>query len=278
MYDRLGIRGGRVRASDISGRNADTITKWGKGEGLTQFLALAAIAAETNVSLDWLAFGHRPPIPVKGLAECGIAGWYQEAPLSLLATAPETLDMDQETVAVVAVGDSMRPAGISPGDVVFCQPGAPQDGSSVLVELMDGKVSIKRWAGRQGDWVMLQGWLAPEDGVQMPYDDKRREDQLRRVLVVSAVTPGIAPIIEHSQDDERLYEVAIRATLRWYDSAELELIPDGAPDVIATAVHALRVYLATGPRTDAELEAEVVRALNLSKSMLKALGWKPKRS
>lgn len=51
----------RKAASRVAGKTQETITAWGKGEGLAQFLALAAVAAEVNISLDWLAFGG--PVP-----------------------------------------------------------------------------------------------------------------------------------------------------------------------------------------------------------------------
>jgi len=70
MLDRMPSR---KRAAEVSGKDADTVTKWGKGQGLAQFLALAAIAGEAGVSLDWLATGSgemlrspaaAPPVPV----------------------------------------------------------------------------------------------------------------------------------------------------------------------------------------------------------------------
>lgn len=47
----------RKAAAIAAGKTQETITAWSRGEGLAQFLALAAVAAEAGVSLDWLAFG-----------------------------------------------------------------------------------------------------------------------------------------------------------------------------------------------------------------------------
>lgn len=276
----------RKYAAELAGKNQDTITAWSKGGGLVgQLPALAAVAAEAGVSLDWLVFGRRP-VPVKGLAECGIAGWYQEMPLGLMASAPEALEADPKAVAVVAVGDSMRPAGISPGDLVFCQPGTPQGGDSVLVELVDGTAAIKRWGGRDGDWITLAGWLPPDaGGVQMPYEDRRAASQVAQLMVVAAVRAGALPVpsggaaeakagIATGADADRLYGIAITTALNWLDSANLEMESANLAGLIGRAVAAISA--GAEAKTDKELSEEVSRTLDVALSMLKAIQWKPK--
>lgn len=251
----------------------------GAEPGINKVVALARVL-ECGVS--WLATGQDEPgaVPVIGMAECGLRGWYQESPTGLLAQAPAAVAADPSGLAVVAVGNSMRPAGIRPGDLVFCQSGPPpEEGDAVMVELVGGTVALKRWGGRSGDWVTLLGWLDAEGGengggVQMPYQDRRRIDQVARVLRVALVQPGTfgqpaAPVAH----DDRLYEVAIRTTLRWYESQGLEVAPDALAAMVTKAVLLVRSRTATADKTEIELADEIRAILDVAREMAASSGW-----
>ena len=162
-----------------------------------------AIAKAADVSLDWLAPGEPPvhtarrlgefiedtgrsaSVPVIGLAECGLKGWYQESTLAISATRPGDL-FDPEAFAVIAIGASMRPAGILEGFLCFCSPRTAADkGDRVYIERRDGTASIKEYVKRDETWLHLQGWLDPdESGRQEPYGDQVKLDQVGRLATV----------------------------------------------------------------------------------------------
>lgn len=267
--------GGLSEASRICGMSDETLAKYRDGGSRPSFLALAQLAEVAGMSLDWLAWG-KSLVPVVGLAECGLKGWYKGQPLGLLASVAG----GPEAMAVIAVGDSMVPAGIKPGDLVVCQPGTPRPGDSVLIELTDGHVAIKSWVAQDGDWVTLRGWLPPQGGLQLPYADKRKADQLRKVRLVTSVGSGLPPMTAAAprQEDDgngRLYTIAIETTLQWLDDAGLEMDAHNVTGLIQAAVGALGEYGPDG-KTDADLIAEVRRSLGVAKQMLAALGWKPR--
>ena len=225
-------------------------------------------------------------VPVMGLAECGLRGWYQESPTGLFASAPPAVAADPDALAVFAIGESMRPAGIKPGDLVFCQSSDLRTpGEAVLVELTNGTMSLKQLLGTTTDWLHLQGWLdAEEGGVQMPYKDEWRRDQIKRIWRVAMVQPGpVRPVAgdgkgaEFTQED-RLYEIAMRTTLRWYDKAEDVKPPahDVLAGMVSRAARTLRGRQGYQQKTDAELELEVELSLDQARDMLSSLGWKPK--
>lgn len=248
---------------------------------------------EHGIDINWLLTGQGQmvwaerqrqsgTVPVLGLADCGLQGWYQESPTGLFAAAPPAVVDDPDGVAVIAMGESMRPAGIAPGDLVFCQSVAThQDGDPVLVELADGKMALKRWGGSNGGWVTLSGWLAPEGGTQMPYTDQRRADQVVSVRRVVLVQPGpiqgagVAPGQELTADD-RLYEVVIRAALRWREASGVMT----AADVTAATISRMARMLRQGAeaKTDAQLEADVAHILDVARDMGQSLKDTPRRS
>ena len=150
------------------------------------------IAEKYQVSLDWLVFGRgsmRPgtsgtvsglrfeevdfsprDVPVIGLAECGLKGWFNKGSIALTVSVPfehSTPDM----FAVIAVGTSMQPEGIKQGFVVICDPDLPpMEDELIYIEKNDGSASIKKYKGQDEKWLVLQAWLPPDDdGTQKPY-------------------------------------------------------------------------------------------------------------
>lgn len=76
--------------------------------------------------------------------------------------------------------------------------------------------------------------------------------------------------------DDRLYDIAIRATLRWYEAAGLTAAPDGLAGMITRAVRMLRGRPDISTKTDAELAADVGDILDVARDMLTSSGWVPK--
>ena len=187
---------------------------------------LVAIAHAADLSLDWLAtgegemrarprsvaesiidavdepfrrlraegYGIAPPlpqagagsVPVLGLAECGLKGWYQEGPMRVRAMRPGDL-LDPQAFAVIAIGKSMQPAGIEQGFLCFCSPAvSPDSGDAIYVERRSDKAaSIKLYGRAEPEWIHLQGWLDPDDaGRQAPYTEQLKRSDVARLAVI----------------------------------------------------------------------------------------------
>jgi hypothetical protein len=56
------------------------------------------------------------------------------------------------------------------------------------VKKKDGTASVKRFAGRDEEWIHLQGWLEPDNkGVQKPYNENIAVDVIEQVAVVAII-------------------------------------------------------------------------------------------
>ena len=197
------LGGGAKAVAGHSGIPAKTLSNYMQEISEPKFVTVVRIARAADISLDWLATGEPPvhtakrigqfieatgrsaSIPVIGLAECGLRGWYQEAPMVVSASRPVDL-ADAEAFAVIAIGVSMRPAGICQGFLCFCAPAfAPSKGDRVYIERADGTAAIKLYLGRDDTWLHLRGWLAPDEtGRQEPYDERLRLDQMARLAPI----------------------------------------------------------------------------------------------
>ena len=124
-------------------------------------------------------------IPVIGLAECGLKGWYQNDAMAVRAACPSDL-ADHDAFAVIAIGSSLVPEGIRPGYLCICSPAARAGaGDAVYVEQADGTASLKIFVADGGGWVELRGYLPPEEsGVQMLYTERLRRDRIARLAPV----------------------------------------------------------------------------------------------
>ncbi|MGE4539056.1 MAG: LexA family transcriptional regulator [Desulfovibrio sp.] len=148
--------------------------KWEKGQWPSAD-DLAVIAEKLECDYRWLVTGEgdpfspqphqrlRPParpVPVLGLASCGVEGWQQVMPIASSATLLVTESM----VAVIAAGESMVPAGIAPGHICYCDPDQQVlAGDAVYVRRRDGLATIKVFLGVSHelgpDYVRFKGWL-----------------------------------------------------------------------------------------------------------------------
>ena len=208
----LGL-GGRIRAvrgdlsqpefADRLGTSAQTIGRYERDERSPDAAFVRALMDRFGIDPRWLVTGEgemmlpsasapviaapggQGGVPVVGLAECGLRGWYQRDLLAINASRPGDF-VDPEGFAVMAIGQSMVPAGIVQGQLCFCSPRtAPSVGDAVYVERSDGAATIKLYRGADGEWLVLEGWLDPLDGRREPYTD--------RLLLVTV--KRIAPII-----------------------------------------------------------------------------------
>ena len=102
-------------------------------------------------------------VPVIGLAECSLPGWEQISKKGLHAVAPVDIWKIKNSFGVIASSDSMSPAGIEPGHLVFCNPELdPEPGDAVYVEQDHNHATIKLYRGETGKretlMLRLQGW------------------------------------------------------------------------------------------------------------------------
>ena len=180
-----------------------TLESYMTGDSEPKASRIVAIAQAADVSVDWLVTGKPPvhtaerigqfveatdrksSVPVVGLAECGLKGWYLGAPMAVSALRPADL-ADAGAFAVIAIGGSMRPAGISQGFLCFCAPAiAPDRDDRVYIERADGTASIKIYLGHDETWLQLRGWLDPDEADrQEPYDERLRLDGVARLVPV----------------------------------------------------------------------------------------------
>lgn len=191
-------------AAAAAGRSDDQIANYLSGRSSPTFEAMARLVRGKGVSLDWLATGEgpfhtvqrlvefqeqtgapsAPGVPVIGLAECGLKGWFQKGPLAVSATRPGDF-FDPDGFAVVAIGQSMVPAGILEGFLCFCSPRTPPSpGDAVYVERSNGVATIKVYAGTSGEWLILTGWLDEQSGKREAYTEQVLVSEVRRLATV----------------------------------------------------------------------------------------------
>ena len=209
---------GRKSIKDLArevGVHENTIGRYERGERLPDVKFLAAFAVATGESFSALLNAclkdagidgilvedahnsspgqdeehvHRRPsrsIPVVGLAECELEGWYRREDLAFATTAPPDL-ADPDAFAVIAVGISMVPEGVRAGHLCICSPAAtPAPGDLVYLEERNGNASLKIFVGADAEWVEFRGYLPPDEaGAQAPYIDKRTRASLARIAPV----------------------------------------------------------------------------------------------
>jgi len=127
-------------------------------------------------------------IPVTGLAQCGLQGWFNTGPVALSCPVSAE-EATPNMFAVIALGTSMQPEGIKAGYVVVCDPDKPRTkGDAVFIERHDGAAGIKLYTGEDAEWLDLQGWLEPKKGgSQKSYAERLLKSAVQRVAVVVLV-------------------------------------------------------------------------------------------
>lgn len=185
--------------ADRLGVEQKSISRYETGDRWPDAAFLATVARAFAVDPGWLLTGssaeaaapeypqitpHLEGVLLLGLAECGLRGWYQRDALSVRASRPGDF-IDPEGFAVIAVGHSMVPAGIEQGFICYCSPRtSAADGDAIYIERSDGAATLKLYRGREDRWLVLQGWLDPEEGVQKPFTDRLLLATVRRIAPV----------------------------------------------------------------------------------------------
>jgi len=134
-------------------------------------------------------------VPLVGFARCGVVGWHGTMHLPVAVELPK---LTPGMIAVVAGGDSMCPAGISNGQVCYCDPDRiPLQGEAVYVERRDGLTALKIFMGKNCmndagkepiSQTIFQGWLPAEDGeLQKPYSLAVDDELIRLIAPVILV-------------------------------------------------------------------------------------------
>ncbi len=129
-------------------------------------------------------------VPVINLAESGIKGWkVRSSSTAMYVAAPPDI-AKAGGFAVVAAGESLAPAGIPPGCLLFCSPKqTPIPGDIVYIEKKNGHVTINRYVGEVGQnfALVLEGWL--------PRRDHSTPPQSFSLEVKTSTIQQIAPVI-----------------------------------------------------------------------------------
>lgn len=144
---------------------------------------MARLVTHLGVSAHWLLTGEgtpfaeqpsndieaiapsRPlrPVPMLGLASCGVEGWNQ---VMSIAVSASPLAMTANMFAIIAAGESMVPAGIASGQICYCDPDLPPlEGDAVYLERQDNMATIKLYlgAGERAGWIRLKGWHSEDE-------------------------------------------------------------------------------------------------------------------
>ena len=130
--------------------------------------------------------GALRPIPMVGLASCGVEGWNQ---VTSIAVSASPLIMGENMVAVLAAGESMVPAGIASGQVCYCDPDQPVlEGDAVYVVRRDNMATIKLYLGEgeRAGLIRLKGWQnADEEERRRPFTlELSREEVVQMAPVI----------------------------------------------------------------------------------------------
>ena len=160
---------------------------------------LSKIVTQFGVSADWLLRGQEEEttkqssmmnsetsLKVVGLAECGMAGWFdQTGPMALRVQRPTDVN-DPNAFAVIAAGTSLLPEGVKPGFVCICSPEIqPESGDLVYIRDKAGKAALKIFRTMQGEWLQIEGYLPPDTvGRQQIYTEKKAMNQVEMLATV----------------------------------------------------------------------------------------------
>lgn len=196
------------------GLDQDKIQGWVNGTQLATKSDLLEIAAALRLEPDDILNDTRPstlnvtgPVPLIGLAACHQVEWHKilyngnnvsSAPIQLTGN---------KVFSVVAIGDSMVPALIGPGQVAYCDGEVvPAIGDAVYVGRKDDYGSLKVFLGwseeHPGDalvtirsrlepkrWILLRGWRSPAP------DDPKQYQEPYTLAVADDMIAVLATVI-----------------------------------------------------------------------------------
>lgn len=133
----------------------NTLARWEDDERLPDLEFIRSLAKEHDISLDWLLNGEGPqcaserknivfsanPIPIFGLTEITENNyWYTPVRLALSIAPPNT---SSDIFAVFAITNALRSAGVSKGNLIYCEPSfTPLHGDIVYTLTTSDKAAI----------------------------------------------------------------------------------------------------------------------------------------
>lgn len=172
VLDLYPTRRAAAAAAQVS---TDQLARYVQSRSAPPFEVMARLAQPHAVSLDWLAFGEgamhldragaevEQGLTVFGLSATGEAGWYR--PTALGVRLPHASGLrPEETKAVLACDDALRPEGIRAGFICYASRAVELlEGDVCYLERGDGAAGLRRFDGREGNGFRLS-WYAPPDG------------------------------------------------------------------------------------------------------------------
>lgn len=199
-----GVKANKSALERLVGCSRGKASHWEAGQrpSLDDMLALSE---KLKISIEWLRTGEGEPlhvghaatqpvpasvqlrpIPMVGLASCGVEGWNQ---VTSIAVSASPLIMGENMVAVLAAGESMVPAGIASGQVCYCDPDQPVlEGDAVYVVRRDNMATIKLYLGEgeRAGLIRLKGWHnADEEERRRPFTlELPREEVVQMAPVI----------------------------------------------------------------------------------------------
>lgn len=191
-----GPRGTHAALARYLGVERGTLTRWMQGalKGKRKDFDAMRLLME-RLDLDWRRyFGEEAAtpwtslggVPVIAQAACGY-DWCTRERLDSTAPRPGDHSQNRDLFAVLAIGDSMRPAGIEPGFIVYCDPHSSLDANDVVfVERTNHTISLKMYRGMEGGDIILEAWTQPDS-------QGRQEIYTARTLVVNILR--LVPVV-----------------------------------------------------------------------------------
>ena len=204
MIDRIShvidLYGRRRSAAEAAGKSEDQIAAYRRGRNEPQFTAVVRLAHGLGISLDWVATGQPPmmlaeraqgvappvtAVPMFGMAEPA-QGWYR----------PERTDSELSLGEIVgpygkavrAPGPELAPFGITKGKICLFAPNAPvTEGKVVLVEMTDGRWTLREFRGTRDGWYLLRGYLADDQGGYETFTDEVKASQVAMIVGLRAI-------------------------------------------------------------------------------------------
>ncbi|MBI9112229.1 S24 family peptidase [Maridesulfovibrio ferrireducens] len=124
-----------------------------------------------------------------GIAQCGPMGWSLTMPLAATSSVPT---FHKDMIAALAIGDSMVPAGINPGNIVYCDPRLePLKNEPIFVIRRgrdadkEGDATIKLFVKQDDEWLYMKGWLQKNgEPHQRDFEIKQHLDEVEVVAPV----------------------------------------------------------------------------------------------
>ncbi|MBI9110014.1 helix-turn-helix domain-containing protein [Maridesulfovibrio ferrireducens] len=139
-----------------------------------------------EVTQDMLSPGAE--LPLIGLAQCGVSGWSLTLPMAATSSVPK---FHKDMIAAMAIGDSMVPAGINPGNIVYCDPKMkPIEGEPVFIvrrgmdTKKEGEATLKLYMGEDDKWIYLKGWLTNMGTHQKDFEIKQLKAEIKTIAPV----------------------------------------------------------------------------------------------